>query len=175
MTTLPGLNDACIEALDLVNGLDICLQTGFARLTGAEKERLEALGSAFSGTPLARAVADAVNGLKQGRYDERHFMVLAAARTALLGAIYDDLVQELDTALSLSRVALTEACLGQEPLPIQATIRHTLTELAITGFRHISGDALETFQQTLDRLADEPALILAGGPVERVHQRAQQR
>jgi hypothetical protein len=159
MTALPSLGDESIQALEVVDGLDRCLQTGVARLTESEKGELDALASALVGTPLAGAVADAVNGLKRGQYSEGNLSALAAARTALLGAVYDVLIQQIDLAFSFSRSPAVEPPSRGDPLPVQMAVRHMLIELAVAGFRHVSSDTLASFDQTLDALLDEPALI----------------
>ncbi len=159
MIELPFPDDSCVSGLNLINGLDICFQTGFARLAETEKAGLEAMVPAFSGTPLEIAVADAVAGLKQGRYSEKNFAILAAARTSLSGAVYDALIQELDKSFSITRIPSYEENFEDSPLKIQSGVSHILTELAVTGFSQVSGEMLESFHQTSEQLSDEPSLI----------------
>ncbi len=159
MTVLPRPDDSCFSALDIISGLDICFQTGFARLAETERPGLEAMVSAFSGTPLESAVTDAVAGLKQGQYSEKNFAILAAARTSLSGAVYDALIQELDKSFSITRIPSCEENFEDSPLKAQPGVCHILAELAVTGFSQVSGEMLESFHQTLEQISDEPALI----------------
>jgi hypothetical protein len=102
------------EALDVVADVDDVLTRGLAR------------------------VAEAVAAATAGAVTEEHLAALAGARSALLGAAHDALLDALDAALSRHRTPWTGPGLGiPEPAPALAGARAWLHEVALTGWRGV--------------------------------------
>ncbi|MBE1491532.1 hypothetical protein [Plantactinospora soyae] len=155
---LPGVG----EALDLVAGLDETLVPGLARLTPERAAALGALAAAVAGTPLDDRVREAVEKIVAGSLGDEHLLALAAARTALLGAVHDALLARLDTALGRSRAAWTAPASSAGPTAgtenLRAGARSWLRELAITGWRGVDHDMVSGSAQTLESVLAEPRL-----------------
>ncbi|TXS39930.1 hypothetical protein EAO77_35885, partial [Streptomyces sp. t39] len=79
--------DGLDEALAAVDAFDRALRGGLLRPQPAQAEGLAALAGAVAGTPLAERVAEAAAKAGAGAAGEDHLTALAAARTALLGAV----------------------------------------------------------------------------------------
>src|SRR3954462_1119901 len=107
--TPPGVDDAA----DLVSAVDGVLAYGLARLDDERSSALSAFAGAFVGTPLGDLTADAVAKIAAGSIGDEHLAALAGGRAALLGAVHDALLGQLDTALGRTR----EAWRGAGPAP----------------------------------------------------------
>jgi hypothetical protein len=145
--------------------LDEAFVSGFGRLANAHLETLAGLQRAFSGTPIGEALAAAVAGLGRSEFIDRHFAVLAVARSAAHGAMHDALQAQACAALGRPRPVLEDipASAAQAPPPRAATLldstRQWLMELAIAGFANLEVGSLMPFQATLDAILEEPSLI----------------
>ncbi|MET8907774.1 hypothetical protein [Micromonospora sp. NPDC004551] len=129
------------EALDVITGVDDALVRGLARVGEADATALTALAGAVSGTPLAGRVAEAVGAATSGALTEDHLAALAGARSALLGAVHDALLDALDAALGRHRSPWTGPGAGApEPAAAPAGARAWLHELALTGWRGVDHD-----------------------------------
>lgn len=150
---------------ELLGRLDEALEAGFGRLASNHLAALGELTRCFHGTPLADELAGAVAGLGRSEFLDRHFAVLAAARSAALGAVHDALIAQACAALDrpLPTLADLPDAPTQAPPPRVAvlleSVRHWLMELAIAGFANLEIDALLPFQATLDAVMAEPALV----------------
>lgn len=149
------------EALDLVTGLDMVFGTGFARLGGDQTAALVDLANGLAGTSLGVPVAEAVEKLTTGSVAPEHVGVLAAGRAALLGAVHDALLAQLDDALGRDRAPAP----SPEPGPgvpgvdnLLAGCRSWLHELAITGWRGVDHDMVSAGDPALRGLLAEPRL-----------------
>lgn len=162
---LRAVPDQVTAAAAQLARLDEAFESGFGRLTSTHLETLASLGRSFAGTPLHEGMQAAIAGLGRSEFVDRHFAVIAAARSAVLGAMYDALVVQASTALGRPRPELEviPAAPAQEPPPRVAVLlesaRHWLMELAIAGFANLEVGALLPFQATLDAILGEPSLV----------------
>ena len=162
---LRSVPEPVAPTLELLGRLDEALEGGFGRLGSSHLETLTALARCFDGTPLAQALHAAVAGLGRSEFLDRHFVALAAARAAALGAVHDALIAQACAALGrpLPILADIAAAPVQEPPPRVAvlleSVRQWLMELAIAGFANLEIGALLPFQATLDAVMAEPALV----------------
>lgn len=145
--------------------LDEAFVTGFGRLASAQLETLATLQRSFEATPIGEALATAVAGLGRSEFIDRHFAVLAVARSAALGAVHDALQAQACAALGRKPPVLED--IPQTPAqaaPPRAAVllestRQWLMELAIAGFANLEVGSLLPFQATLDAILGEPALV----------------
>lgn len=164
LSDLAPLPEPFTHATALLARLDQAFLGGFARLGHEQLGALESLGRAFSSTPLGPSLREALAGLTRSEFLERHFLVLAAARSALQGAQHDALLAQACTALGRPRPALEAlaAPAAQQPPPQLAvwleSTRHWLMELALAGFSNLGVDTLLPFQATLEAMQPEPRL-----------------
>ncbi|MFJ4651184.1 hypothetical protein ACIP5Y_07905 [Nocardia sp. NPDC088792] len=159
---LAALQDDSIEgvtaALDVVTGFDAALVDGFARVSERQQAALAALAGAVAGSPLAAPAAEAVAKLNTGAIGPDQLSALAAARAALLGAVHDALVEQVDTALGRNRSEWTAMANEAAPSPLAVGSRAWLGELAIAGWRGVDHDLVAAADQTVEALLAEPAL-----------------
>jgi hypothetical protein len=134
---VPGLD----EALDVVTRFDRSLVMGLLRPPPAQAAALAALAGTVSVTPLGARVAEAAEKVAAGTAGEDHFTAIAAARTALLGAVHDGLVARVDEATGRSRATWTAAPAAETaetPAPqLRAAARSWLCDLTRTGWQGI--------------------------------------
>ncbi|AKT43091.1 hypothetical protein [Chondromyces crocatus] len=155
---------AVLDTEALLDSLDQSFSGGFARLHGEHLDALASLGRAFTGTPLAGALTEALEGIGRSEFVDRHFLVLAAARAALQGAQHDALAAQAGSALGrpVARPEEIPAGTAQAPAPkIEVwleSVRHWLMELALAGFTNLEVSAILPFQATLEQLESEPHL-----------------
>ncbi|MEU0486136.1 hypothetical protein ABZ260_44105 [Streptosporangium sp. NPDC006013] len=157
------------EALELVTGFDEALVHGLARLSEQHAAALTALAGAFALTPIGEGAAEAAAKVVSGSIAEEHLTMLAGGRTALLGAVHDALLAELDAALGRERAPWQAA---PEPEAdgagnLLAAARSWLCELAITGWRGVDHDLVSASDQTIEALLAvpeqrRPAVLLDG-------------
>lgn len=156
------------HAAALIDRLDQAFLGGFARLGGDHLATLGALGQAFAGTPLGAPLSDAIAGIGRSEFLDRHFLLLAAARTALQGAQHDALIAHASAALGrpAPRIDAIDKTPAQAPPPQIAvwleSTRHWLMELALAGFANLGTDTLLPFQSTLEPMQAEPRLARHG-------------
>jgi hypothetical protein len=155
-------------ALSLINEFDQCFLVGFANLERPHQETLNALVRVFTGTPLEQPLVDTGAAIERHEFVERHFSVLAAARAAMLGSLFDTLQQQVRGALGRAEVpdaafvSIAESELTQVPTPHQVwleSIRHWLMEIALMGYARLDGTTLLPFMATLEQIQAEPLLI----------------
>ncbi len=160
MDALKSLPSGVEATLDLVEQFDDCLVHGFARLGDTHRRSLDDLSAIFDGSPLGRPVAEAVTAVGQSEFVPRSFLVLASARVALLGAVHDALLAQLQTELGRPAIHVEETP-ARPPggsAPAMSSVQHWLAELAITGFRPLEETAVAPFAATLENLQDDPDL-----------------
>ena len=166
LQTIPEAVTAAEEALA---AFDEAFVTGFGRLSSANLEAIAALQRSFAATPLGPALAEAIAGIGRSEFLDRHFLVLAVARSALLGAAHDALLAQACAALARTAAEPEES----EPDTVQApppqvevwleSTRQWLMELALAGFANLDVDVLLPFQATLDAIGGEPRLVRQAG------------
>lgn len=147
------------EALQLVSAMDESLTGGFARLDPRHGEALSELAGALSGTPLGAGLATAVDKILAGSVGEEELTFVAAARSALLGAVHDDLVTGLDSALERTRAPWSASQTASSPVAanLRNAARSWLMELAVTGWRGIDDGLVSSVNPTIEALLAEPA------------------
>ncbi|WP_175500085.1 MULTISPECIES: hypothetical protein [unclassified Streptomyces] len=147
------------EALAAVDAFDEALVVGLLRPRPAQAAALTGLADAVSGTPLAERVAEASAQAAAGTAAEDHFVALAAARTALMGAAHDALAARADEATGRSR--RTEEAppteVGQEANLLVAA-RAWLCDLARSGWRGIDHDIVSGAAPVVSAMLPDPGL-----------------
>ncbi len=155
------------RAAELIDGLDQAFMVGFGRLGAEQLRTLDTLGKAFTGTPLDARLSEALAAVRRNEFVEKHFVALAAARSALQGAQHDALSAQ--AAEALGRPALGEAPGVEADVQAQPShhevylesVRHWLMEVALGGFLQLTPETLLPFGATLEKLQAEPGLLRA--------------
>lgn len=165
LSDLRTVPESVAQTSETLAALDEAFVSGFGRLTSAHLETLAGLQRAFHGTPIGEALASAVTGLGRSEFLDRHFAVIAVARSAALGAMHDALQAQACAALGRPRPVLEDI----PPSAVQAappraavlleSTRQWLMELAIAGFANLEVGSLLPFQATLDAILAEPSLV----------------
>jgi hypothetical protein len=145
------------ETLALVDGLDDALVHGLARIDDDRAAALEAFAAAFTGSPLAGRVADAIGKIVAGTVTDEHVAVLAGARSALTGAVHDALLDGLDTALGRRREPWSAPAGAAGSGQVLAGGRSWLRELAIAGWRGVDPELAGGGAQSVSALLADPA------------------
>ncbi|MFM9441474.1 hypothetical protein [Streptomyces acidiscabies] len=175
------------EALAAVDALDRALTAGLLRPRPAQAADLTALADALAASPLATRVAEATEKAAAGTAAEDHFLALAAARTALLGAAHDALAGRIAEAVGRptgttgarqsavdgeagtgERAAVSGTSDGggrspeHEPAPdtsnLRAAARAWLTDLARAGWQGIDHELIAGAAPVVSALLAEPAV-----------------
>lgn len=159
--------DGVDHALDLLERLDLVLARGLARTGPEEARTLTGLTAATEASPVGHAVGNAVGKILAGAGDADDLTVLAGARTAVLGAVHDALLAQLDAALGRARprsggahppagVAATHPAPATHPA--LAGCRAWLQELAVVGWHGVDHDIASGGEQVVAALLAEPTL-----------------
>lgn len=138
---VPGL----AEALAAADAFDRVLAGGLARPGPAQAEGLAALAGAVTGTPLASRTAGAAAKAAGGAASEEHFLALAAARSALLGAAHDALLDRAAEAVGRKRSVpeTTPGPAGAGPdAPVLSAARSWLCDVARAGWQGLDHDTV---------------------------------
>ncbi|MFJ9738389.1 hypothetical protein [Streptomyces sp. NPDC101166] len=147
------------EALAAVDALDRALAAGLLRPQPARAADLEELARAVVGTPLADRVAEAAQKAAAGAAGEDHFLALAAARTALLGAAHDALTARVDDATGRARAESAVAEPGEErTVNLLLAARTWLTDLARTGWQGLDHELAGAAAPIVSAMLPDPAL-----------------
>ncbi|MFE5547664.1 hypothetical protein ACFQ71_28105 [Streptomyces sp. NPDC056534] len=131
--------DGLDEALSAVDAFDRALVSGLLRPQPDQAAGLEALATAVAGTPLAARVAEAADKAAAGAAGEDHLVVLAAARTALMGSVHDALTERVADITGRPRAERdTPGAASDEPgANVLAAARAWLCDLARAGWQGI--------------------------------------
>jgi hypothetical protein len=170
-TALAGSPTGVAEALALVDGFDDALIHGLARVDEERAQTLEALATAFAGSPLAGRLDDAVGKIIAGTVTDEHLIAIAGARIALLGAVHDALLGGLDAGLGRVRVDSPSAPEPGSGGSLLAGSRSWLRELAIAGWHGVDHELAAAGTQSVQALLDDPdrrrlAVLLDGFAAE---------
>ncbi|MFF9044740.1 hypothetical protein [Streptomyces parvulus] len=156
--------DGLDEALAAVDGFDASLVGGLLRPQPGQADGPAGLAAAVAGTPLAARVAEAAEKTVAGAGDEEHFVALAAARAALLGAAHDALVLRVDEVVGrpAADVADGPADAGAAGAPAHApnlmvAARSWLCDLARAGWRGIDHDLVGGAAPVVSAMLADPA------------------
>ncbi|WP_245717605.1 hypothetical protein [Nocardia jejuensis] len=158
MQVLQENSEGVSAALEMIAGFDTALVDGFARVSERQNAALAALAGAVAGSPLAVPVAEAVAKLSTGAIAPEQLSALAAARSALLGAVHDALLEQADKALGRNRFEWECPPVESAPSPLAVGSRAWLGELAIAGWRGVDHDLVSAADKTVEALLAEPAL-----------------
>ncbi|MET9141380.1 hypothetical protein [Streptomyces parvulus] len=158
--------DGLDEALAAVDGFDASLVGGLLRPQPGQADGPAGLAAAVAGTPLAARAAEAAEKTVAGAGDEEHFVALAAARTALLGAVHDALVLRVDEAVGRPAADVTAdpsaeagAADASAPAPnLMAAARSWLCDLARAGWRGVDHDLVGGAAPVVSAMLADPAL-----------------
>ena len=145
------------ESLALLNQIDNCLLTGFSRLSTEQITFFRSLTAIFSGTAFEQALSSLAEACKITTFKMEHFVHLAAARSALNGAIYDALLEQVATELNYQFDPIT-ATTTKAAHPLLTSCAEWLKEIALVGFESLQQEQLHAFSQTLDNLMENTAL-----------------
>lgn len=166
------------EALAVVSGFDALLARGLARTDADGARALAELAGAVATTPLRDRVAEAAGKVAAGSVAAEYVVALAAARTAVLGAVHDALLARLDAALGRSRApwepaatpetttqetAAAEAtaaeatAAGAAPAPASEAAVAWLREVALAGWRAVDDDLVTGAGTVVRELLTDPA------------------
>lgn len=162
---IPDVPGLVHEAYNAVAAADGCLMVGFGRLGPDQTDALARLGRVAAGSPLGKPVAESLEAIGRNEFQDRHFVALAAARSALLGACHDALRAAAHETLGRKPIAAADP---HPPTPAgaegplasrQESARNWLMELALAGFNNLESATLDPFRPTLAALQDEPAAV----------------
>ncbi|MGW4895570.1 hypothetical protein ACWEQL_25370 [Kitasatospora sp. NPDC004240] len=147
------------EVLAVVDAFDQVLAAGLLRPQPAQAEALARLADAVAASPLAPLVAEAADKAAAGAAGEEHLVVLAAARTALLGAAHDALAAVVGEATGRG-AGVWEGAAPGEPAGanLLAAARAWLADLARSGWRGMDHDLVSGSAQVVSAMLGDPAL-----------------
>lgn len=151
------------EALVLGAALDEALMTGFSRLPESTRDALGKLADALGGTPLGAVAAEAVGRVLRSEFSVASCLGLAAARSALMGAVHDALRAQVSPDAKVCDA--TEPLAAGDHAPLLSGVQQWLAELAVAGLEHLSEAQLLPFAQILaqvqsrEELAGQAALL----------------
>jgi hypothetical protein len=157
---LASAPDGFAEAIAAVDAFDRALVAGLARPQPAQAAGLAQLAGAVAGTPLAARVAEAAEKAAAGVAGEDHFVALAAARTALLGAAHDALMAQVREATGRSAGAAGAApATGSETAGnLLSAARSWLSDLARVGWQGLDSDVVAGSAPVLSAMLPDPSL-----------------
>lgn len=151
--------DGLDEVLAAVDAFDRTLVTGLLRPRPDRAADLVELARAVAGSPLAASVAEAVEKAAAGAAGEDHFVALAAARTALLGAAHDALTSRADETTGRTRGEPAPPAAGdRQSVNLLAAARTWLCELARTGWQGIDHELAGGAAPIVSAMLPQPGL-----------------
>lgn len=154
-----GSDEPLDEALAAVDAFDRALEGGLLRPGPGSVTGLGALATAVAGSPLAAPVAEAAGKASAGAAGEDHFVALAAARTALLGAVHDALTADADEITGRAREEREAAPPADSPsVNLLAAARTWLSEVARAGWRGIDHELASGAAPVVSAMLPDPAL-----------------
>lgn len=151
--------DGLDDALAAVDALDRALTGGLLRPGPEQAADLTHLAHAAAASPLASRVAEAADKASAGAAGEEHFVALAAARAALLGAVHDalaDRVQEFTGRTPAEREP--SAADAPDTANVLAAARSWLCDLARSGWQGIDHELVAGAAPIVSALLPDPAL-----------------
>jgi hypothetical protein len=157
---LAGAPDGFAEAIAAVDAFDQALVAGLVRPQPAQAAGLAHLAEAVAGTPLASKVAEAAEKAAAGVAGEDHFVALAAARTALLGAVHDALMAQVQAATGRSATAAegVRATGSEAAENLLTAARSWLSDLARVGWQGLDSDVVAGSAPVLAAMLPNPPL-----------------
>jgi hypothetical protein len=165
---LTPLSDRSTAAIALLAEIDPCFLIGFAHLEEKHLAVIDSLQRIFQGTPLGAACEAMGKAFANYEFTPSAFITLAVARASILGALNDDLQQQVQQALGRvfleSPTSETESTkiVDSEVNSVQAqidSIQHWLMEVAISGFTRLGTSTWIPFLPTLETLQADSSLV----------------
>jgi hypothetical protein len=169
---LTPLSERSNAAIALLAEIDPCFLIGFAHLEEKHLAVIDSLQRIFQGTPLRSSLEAMGKALSNYEFTPSAFVTLAVARASILGALSDELQQQVQQALgrlplanSLGEspsIGITEPVGDSESNSVHAqmdSIQHWLMEVAISGFTRLGTSTWAPFLPTLETLQSDPKLI----------------
>jgi hypothetical protein len=167
-SNLTPLSERSTAAIALLAEIDPCFLIGFAHLEEKHLAAIDSLQRIFQGTTFSEALEAMGKAFTNYEFTPSVFTTLAVARASILGALSDDLQQQVQQALGRYPLESTP----NKPHPtgaidsvadsVQAqmdSIQHWLMEVAISGFTRLGTSTWAPFLPTLEILQSEPRLI----------------
>lgn len=148
------------KALAAVDAFDTALVAGLLRPQPAQAAGLAHLAQAVAGTPLAARVAEAADKAAAGVAGEDHFVALAAARTALLGAVHDALMAQVHEATGrpASVPEAVQATSSEAARNLLSAARSWLSDLARAGWQGLDSDVVAGSAQVVSAMLQDTSL-----------------
>jgi hypothetical protein len=149
------------EALAAVDAFDRVLVAGVLRPQAAQAAGLTRLAGAVAGTPLAAPAAEAAGRAAAGAATEDHLVVLAAARTAVLGSVHDALMIQIAEATGRPGAIAVPGDLpaaGQQAANLLGAGRSWLCDLARSGWRGLDHDVVSGSAPVVSAMLADPVL-----------------
>lgn len=151
------------ETFLLLQQLDSCFSSGFARLSTEQHTLLNSLPGLFHASPLGEPLQKAISELERSMFLPAHFVSLAVARAALLGAIHDALLvsaaevlgRPLEAGGVVQRVGPAAPALQGR----QEAVLQWLTEVALAGFARLDVAVVHAIESTLSSLREVPEMF----------------
>ncbi|NKB17889.1 MAG: hypothetical protein HC770_07115, partial [Pseudanabaena sp. CRU_2_10] len=165
---LTPLSDRSNAAIALLAEIDPCFLIGFAHLEEKHLAAIDSLQRIFQGTAFSAALDAMGKAFTNYEFTPSVFTTLAVARASILGALSDDLQQQVQQALGRSPLESSPSkphptdTLVSSADSVQAqmdSIQHWLMEVAIGGFTRLGTSTWKPFLPTLETLQSEPSLI----------------
>ncbi|WP_228717981.1 hypothetical protein [Kitasatospora acidiphila] len=151
--------DGLAELLAAVAAFDQVLVTGLLRPHPAQAAGLAELADAVAGSPLADRVAEAAEKAAAGAAGEEHFVALAAARTALLGAAHDALAARAAEAVGRTVGPAPDFSPGEpQAANLSAAARSWLCELGRAGWQGIDHELVSGAAQIVSAMLPDSGL-----------------
>ncbi|MDI3385294.1 hypothetical protein QIS99_03550 [Streptomyces sp. B-S-A8] len=154
--------DGLDEALAAVDAFDGALASGLLRPQPDRAAGLLGLADAVAGTPLAAKAAEAAEKAVAGAAGEDHFVALAAARTALLGAVHDALGARAEEATGRPRGERSTQGDGPreaaQEVNVLVAARSWLSDLARCGWQGMDHEVVAGAAPVVSALLPEPGL-----------------
>ncbi len=165
LSNLQQLPAGAAELAELLETIDQCFLTGFARYDTGHEQMLASIRRIFSGTPLADACQKCGEALQRSEFLAEHFAALAAVRASLQGTYCDVLQKHLLEVLQrppMQEIRGAETEQSDTPSAAQTlsdSARQWLMEVALTGFAKLDPAAVTPFMPTLHQLQEQPEQI----------------
>ncbi len=165
---LTPLSDRSSAAIALLGEIDPCFLIGFAHLEEKHLAEIDSLQRIFQGTTFSAALEAMGKAFTNYEFTPSVFTTLAVARASILGALSDDLQQQVQQALGRSPLESSPSkshppgAIDSVADSVQAqidSIQHWLMEVAISGFTRLGTSTWTPFLPTLETLQSESSLI----------------
>lgn len=151
------------ETLQLLQQLDSCFASGFARLSTEQHTLLNSLPGLFHASPLGEPLQKAILELERSMFLPAHFVSLAVARAALLGAVHDALLvsaaEVLGRPLEAGGVVQRVGPAAPAVQGRQEAVLQWLTEVALAGFARLDVAVVHAIESTLSSLREVPEMF----------------